>query len=151
MSDFLDNEETLIEMLGRSLRQTDPTPSTVSEFAKALFTWRNIDAELAELAYDSIHDDVHEGVRSAGATRMASFEVEEWTIDIEHDPSNGRIVGRLSPETTFTVELQCDGALSVSGSDDRSRFEFDHVATGPISLVFRLEDGGTLKTDWIIL
>lgn len=152
MSDFTEKTENeILDMLGTGLNQTDPVSPLVAEFAKALFTWRDIDAHLAEMSFDSADEDVPSGVRSASDIRMLSFQVDDWAIDIEHNPTTGQILGQISPQSTFTVELHSDGALSTSGSDDRGRFEFDHIGTGPVSLVFHLESGETVKTNWIIL
>lgn len=152
MSDFADNsEKEVLDVLSKGLIQTDPVSPLVAEFAKALFTWRDIDAHLAEMSYDSAGEGVATGVRSATDLRMLSFQVDDWTIDIEHNPATGQLLGQISPQSTFTVELHRDGAPATSGSDDRGRFEFDQIGTGPISLVFHLETGESVKTNWIVL
>lgn len=151
MSDFMSQEDEIIERLRRGLQQSDPVPSTVSEFASALFTWRDIDAELAELSFDSIDEETPSGVRSTTAARMISFEVGKWTIDVEYSPTTGLLMGSVSPESAFAVELHSRGALFTVESDDLGRFEFDGIDPGPASLVFRFSDGGTVKTNWIVL
>lgn len=152
MSDFMSRPENeIIEILGKGLRQSEPPPSTISEFAKALFTWRNLDAELAALTYDSVDEDLPAGVRSTATARMVSFGVEGWTIDLEYDPATMRMIGRVSPDSLFSVDLHAGGARTTSESDPSGRFEFGDVAAGPVSLVFRFEDGSIVKTSWIVL
>lgn len=144
-----DNE--IIEILRRGLHQGDPVPSTVSEFADALFTWRDIDAELAELTFDSVDETTPAGVRSTSTARMISFEVGRWTIDLEFNPATGLLMGSVSPESPLTVELHSRGAHFAVDLDDSGHFEFEGVDAGPASLVFRFEGGEMIKTSWIVL
>lgn len=150
MTDFKDRDE-IIEVLRSGLHQSDPVPPVVAEFAAALFSWRDIDAELAELAFDSIDEDVPAGVRSSTAERMVSFEVGRWNIDLEYNEDTRILLGSISPEANFTVELHRRGALSSAECDELGRFRFEDVARGPASLVVRFPDGSTVKTTWIVL
>lgn len=151
MSDFKNQDNEIIEKLRRGLEQSDPMPSTVSEFAGALFTWRDIDAQLAELSFDSVSEDTPTGVRSTATARMISFAVTGWTIDVEHNPTTGILMGSVSPESRATIELHTSGARFTVASDDMGRFEFEGVEQGLISLVVHFEDGETIKTTWISL
>lgn len=144
-----DNE--VLEILRKGMEESDAVPSTVSEFARALFTWRDIDAELAELTFDSVDEEAPAGVRSTSTARMISFEVGKWTIDLEYNPATGTLMGSLSPKSPFTVELHSRGARFVMELDDVGRFEFEDVESGPASLVFRTADGEMVKTSWIVL
>jgi hypothetical protein len=144
-----DNE--ILEILRKGMEESDPVPSTVSEFAHALFTWRDIDAELAELTFDSVDEDTPAGVRSTSTARMISFEVGKWTIDLEYNPATGNLMGSVSPQSPLTVELHSRGARFEMELDDMGRFEFEDVEGGPASLVFRSSDGEMVKTSWIVL
>lgn len=144
-------ENEILDILRKGLQQSDPVPSTVSEFAAALFTWRDIDAELAELTFDSVDEGVPTGVRSTSTARMLSFEVGKWTIDLEYNPAAGVLMGSVSPASPFTVELHSRGTSFEMELDDMGRFEFVDVEGGPASLVFRSADGEMVKTSWIVL
>ncbi len=150
MSQNAGNEQQIIAKLRKGLEQSDPVPGLVSEFASALFTWRNVDAELAELSFDSIDENTPSGVRSTTTARMVSFQAGQWLVDVEHDPTTGILMGVVSPDSDFTVELHSRGAHFLVASDE-GRFEFEDVEAGPISLVFRFSDGQTVKTNWIFL
>ena len=57
----------------RSPRKAIPFPSVLAA-ARGSFTWRTIDAELAELAYDSALDTERlTAVRSADTARLLTF------------------------------------------------------------------------------
>jgi hypothetical protein len=48
------HEERLLSQLLRGLDESDPVPADVTDFAKAALSWQTIDADLAQLTYDSI-------------------------------------------------------------------------------------------------
>lgn len=144
-------EEELVAGLRRSLEAGDPVPTDVTEFAKAAFTWRDIDAELAELEFDSAGEDLPTGVRSSATARMISFQVGQWMLDIEFDDTSGRLIGAISPEASYTVELHTPGALFMTESDDVGRFEAEGIRPGPLSLVLRFSHRSVIKTQWVVL
>ena len=153
MSEFKTSreEEEILAKLRDGLRSSDPTPSDVAEFAKAAFEWRGIEADLAELDFDSVDEDALEGVRSTATSRMISFQAGQWMLDVEYDESTGRLMGHISPQSPYTVELHTSGALFSVESDEYGRFEADGVSPGPVSMVLRFGDGTVIKTQWVIL
>ncbi len=145
------NEDQLVAKLRAGLNAIDPAPAEIAEFAKAMFEWRSIDAELASLDFDSVNEDVPSGVRSTATTRMISFQAGKWLIDIEHDPVTGRLLGTVSPESDFTVDLQTSGGRFSVRSDEFGGFVAEPVQQGPLSLIVRFADGSVVKTEWIVL
>jgi hypothetical protein len=153
MSEFNESnrDEILLAMLRKGLEESDPVPSDVAAFAKAAFTWRNIDAELAELDYDSAQEDVPAGVRSTTTVRMMSFQAGQWMIDIEYDEVAGRLIGATSPPARYSVDLHTSGATFTTESDDLGRFTADGIAPGPLGMVLRFTRGQVVKTQWVVL
>ena len=153
MNDFSTSREDdqLLAQLQAGLSQSDSVPSDVTEFAIAAFSWRNIDAELAELDFDSIEEDLPAGVRSSTTARMISFQVGKWMLDVEFDETSGRLMGHISPEAQYTVELHTAGALFAVESDEVGRFSADGIVRGPLSMVLRFADGEVIKTQWVVL
>lgn len=144
-------DETILAALRDGLRKIDPVPADVTAFAQAAFTWRDIDAELAELDFDSIDEDVPAGVRSSTTARMMSFQAGQWMIDIEYDENSGRLMGAISPEAAYRVDLHTAGAFFTTESDEIGRFTADGVVPGPLGLVLRFADGVVVKTQWVVL
>lgn len=142
-------EESLLSLLRRGLDQSDASPADVIEFAKAALSWRNIDADLAQLSYDSIDDST--SVRGVATSRMLAFESGELTIDLEHEPLSGRLMGQLDPAGPMTIELHVLDTVSVTESDELGRFFFEGIQAGPFALVVRLEGDEVVKTQWVIL
>lgn len=151
MSEFGRDEAELLAGLRNGLGESDPIPSDVSEFAKAAFTWRDVDAALAEMEFDSIDEEVPSGVRSSTVIRMMSFQAGRWMIDIEYDETAGRLMGATSPPARYTIELHTAGARFSTESDDSGRFVADDVARGPLAMVIRFSDGEVVKTQWVVL
>jgi hypothetical protein len=144
-------DEELLAMLRKGLAEGDPVPSDVADFAMAAFTWRDIDAELAELDFDSADEDVPTGVRSSTTVRMMSFQAGQWMIDIEYDEAAGRLIGATTPPARYSVDLHTSGAKFTTESDDLGRFTADGIAPGPLGMVFRFTRGHTVKTQWVVL
>ncbi|HEX6301557.1 MAG TPA: hypothetical protein VF148_13920 [Acidimicrobiia bacterium] len=153
MSEFNQSreDEKLLAMLRKALADSDAVPSDVVAFAKAAFTWRDIDAELAELDFDSADEDLPAGVRSSTTLRMISFQAGQWMIDIEYDEAAGRLIGATSPPARYTVELHTSGASFMTESDDMGRFTADGIARGPLGMVLRFTRGQVVKTQWVVL
>ena len=146
------NEEMLLAKLRQGLDASDPVPGDVTDFAKAALGWRTIDAELAEIAYDSSTEETPAGVRSTATSRMLSFEVGAWAIEIEHNPATGRLIGQIEPAREATVEIHFAGGTQTTAADELGRFAFDDVLPGPVSLVIRTPgDLEVIKTEWTVL
>lgn len=142
-------EESLLSLLRRGLDQSDASPADVIEFAKAALSWRNIDADLAQLSYDSIDDST--SVRGVATSRMLAFESGELTIDLEHEPLSGHLMGQLDPAGQMTIELHVLDTVLVTESDELGRFFFEGIQAGPFALVVSLEGDEVVKTQWVIL
>jgi hypothetical protein len=143
------------ELLGRLKVLTaalDPVPQRVVKAAGASFSWHSIDAELAELVYDSVVDEELVGARGGGA-RQLTFEAPDVTIELEVTPDSGRINGQLVPPAEADVEVRHpEGTLTVR-ADRFGHFRADGVPSGPISLrcLTGGPAGGAAHTDWVTL
>lgn len=144
-------DEELVAALRRGIGESDPVPDDVAGFARAVFAWREIDAALAELDFDSAEEPVPSGVRSSATARMVSFQAGQWMLDVEYDETSGRLIGAVTPQAEFTLDLHTAGGFSTIRSDESGRFEAEGVTPGPVSLVLRFGRGETIKTRWVIL
>lgn len=151
-TDFNDlNDDELLELLGRAIDAVDPVPATVTEFAKAGFGWRTLDAELAELVYDSAAEELV-GVRSDTDARQVTFRAPGVEIEVEVlGEGTRRIVGQLVPPQEVAIELRHGNERMVTRSDSLGRFSFRDVPTGPISLRCELGGDQSVQTDWLIV
>ncbi len=147
----------LLERLGAIVGVIDPVPHDVLELSRALFTFRDPDAELMEtVAADSPELSAVRGGGGGGGgatSRLHFFEFGELSIDVELTCKGafcgvlgvvvapGGAVGRgVTLETTaasFTCDVQPEG-----------RFTFDAVPPGMVRLRLEQADGPKLTTRW---
>ena len=146
------SDDDLLELVGRALRAADPVPDRVTDGARAAWTWRTIDQELAELVFDSAAELT--GVRSEDTARQLTFRAPAMEIEVMVvDEASRRIVGQLIPPGAFTVQLlSSDDVVRDATSDRLGRFSFDAVAPGPVRLAIIDPDGTHIvTTEWTLL
>jgi hypothetical protein len=145
------SDDELLELVGRALRAADPVPDTVFEGARAAWTWRTIDEELAELVFDSAAELT--GVRSEETARQLTFRSPGVEIEVMIvDDTSRRLVGQLVPPGDFTIRLLAGDAQRDATSDRFGRFFFDAVAPGPIRLALVDAAGHhVVTTEWTLL
>src|SRR5687767_1821310 len=99
-------EERLLAELARLVRERDPVPPALEEMARQSFTWRTVDAELAELVADSRDPEGAPVVRGAMAgVRLLAFATAHLRLDVEVMADGGarRLVGELDPEVSARI------------------------------------------------
>ena len=148
--EWLSTDDELLAVLGRALDASDPVPETVLEGARAAFTWRNIDIELAQIVFDSAQE--LSGVRSEDVNRQVTFEAPGVEIEVMVVENGARrLVGQLVPPTERTVELVGSDTVVSADTDRLGRFTFDDIAPGPVRLVVLGADGERLvQTEWVL-
>ncbi|MEX2250847.1 MAG: hypothetical protein WD895_02110 [Acidimicrobiia bacterium] len=146
-------ESQLLELLRQGLESTDPVPADVNEFAMAALTWRTIEAELAEIAFDSASEETPAGVRGPAGERMLSYETATLSIDIEYRSGIRRLIGQVAPPQPAKVELHHSKGTLTTVADDLGRFSFEDVEPGPVSIVCTSHgpDPDVIKTEWTVL
>ncbi len=146
--------ERLYEELRELMARADAVPPEVVGAAKGAFSWRTIDADLAQLAFDSMVDRETVLVRSdeADATRLLTFESAEVTVELELEDAGAmrRLTGRLVPAEAATVEIRHAGGRLEVVADERGRFRAE-IDPGPMSLRWRTggDQATVVETDWL--
>jgi hypothetical protein len=141
-------ETQILDTLGRALRHTDPVPISVTEAGKAAFTWRTIDAELAELVFDSARDQLA-GVRSETlAERQLTFQSPNVEIEIMVVGDTRHLVGQLVPAQEAEVTLIMGEVSIPTRTDKLGRFDFSGLQKGRIRLQVRPTEGQSITTEW---
>lgn len=144
-------DDELLAELGDALRIADPVPPLLTELVKTGHGLRTIDAELAELVFDSAVDELV-GVRSETETREVTFRAPGLEIEVAVvSEDRRRIVGQLVPPQQAVIVLQHgDGSTQVE-SDTLGRFTIEDLPTGPVSLRCEYGENQAVQTDWVIL
>jgi hypothetical protein len=145
-------DDVLLESIARAL-QTDPVPFDVLRQARSSFAWRDLAAEIALLEFDSaIDDDGLVRVRALPSARRLYFRTGQLVVSLEVHQPQRKVVGRIEPAGSVTLELRHQGGSSVVDSDRYGYFAFDHLPPGAISL--RWQPTGqdrVVETEWVTL
>ena len=147
------DDRELLEELRRVVELADPVPPNVVAAASASLTWRTIDAELAQLAYDSALDAKGAAlVRTCGARRLLTFDLPGGSLEVEvtADGPIRRLLGQLVPPRAARIEIRHAAGVLAVDADELGRFAADGVAAGPASLVCR-RDGRVVETEWVVV
>jgi hypothetical protein len=144
-------EEELRELAAR----LDPVPDRLVQAALDAYAWRTVDAELAELVFDSLADrDEAAVVRGRQQERLLSFRASGLTIEVEVTvvgPAR-RLIGQLVPPQTAEVEVRHQDEVVTLGTDEFGRFIADRMPGGPVSLRCGPaggQDRPAVVTEWI--
>jgi hypothetical protein len=151
MAEVYDDEE-LLAALRQALAERQAVPPEFVEAAKNAFAWHNIDAELAELTYDSSRDA--EPARSTRAEtasiRALTFTSAHLTIELEvtHDS----LLGQIVPAQPGSVKVQLrDGAETTVPADEIGRFTIRPMPAGTFRLHCKTSADADALTGWITL
>jgi hypothetical protein len=165
MDDEKLSDEEFLARLRALFAQIDPVDPVLMEQARLAFGWRTLDAELAELSYDSLADrEVMAAVRDGGAAadgpRLLGFDTDvagdtgsALTVEVEFSSERGNacIVGQLMPPTPATVcvlsSVRPHPAATVA-ADELGRFRVEPVPSGPVRLRVQVH-GRIVDTSWV--
>src|ERR1700689_4625468 len=122
------------------MRAREAVPAEFIEMGRNAYAWHNIDAELAQLTYDSDRDaDLVASLRSETASiRALTFTSAPLSIEVEvtEDSLVGQVVP-IVPEREGTIEVQAKaGATTTTSVDEIGCFaDGTDVLTGWITLL----------------
>jgi hypothetical protein len=139
-----------LDLLEEELRQAaavlDPLPADLYQAAVAAFGLHDLDAQIAELTFDSVTDAIP--VRGAvDPPRMLTFHAGGLTVDVELTAHG--LMGQVLPPQSAGIEvLSGPEAVAPLRTDPLGRFTWDEPPAGPFALRLRTGEG-VLVTDWL--
>ena len=145
-------DEELLAELRDAISARRAVPPEFVEAAKAAFMWRNIDAELAQLTYDST-----QGAEPAAATRSEAASIRALTftsprLTIEVEVTDDSVLGQIVPAQLATIEVQAQyGPRSVISTDEIGCFSIQPIPAGPFRLRCQTGAGTDVLTGLITL
>ena len=146
------NDEQLLAALREAMRARQAVPAWFTETAKNAYAWHNIDAELAQLSYDSSADTGQRApVRSETASiRTLTFSSSRLTIELE--VADTCLLGQIIPAREGSVETQTrTEAAATVPVDETGCFSIDPIPGSPFRLRCRTTDSIDVLTGWITL
>ncbi len=151
-----DPEDTeLEEELRQVAARIEPVPPRLIQAAIDAYAWRTIDADLAELVFDSRSDQREPAlVRGSQQDRLLSFRTGDLSIEVEVAAAGSTrgLTGQIVPPQPATVQIRHrEGTVTVA-ADELGCFSADSLPAGPVRLRCLLADAGggpPVVTDWV--
>jgi hypothetical protein len=148
-----DDDDELLVALGEAIRAREEVPEWFVETGKNAYAWHNIDAELAQLTYDS---DSEASRSQAAAVRSETASIRALTftsarLSIELEVGEGSLLGQIIPPRAGTVETHTRAGVTTSPVDEIGSFAVEPIPASPFRLRFRTTDDLDVLTGWIAL
>jgi hypothetical protein len=144
------DDDRLERELRRAVERFDPVPPQLVRGAVAAYAWRTIDAELAELVYDSLTTTA--GVRGAEQPRLLTFQAPGLTVELQVTDlaAGSRLIGQLTPAVAAEVAVRWADRDLATTADELGRFMLDSPGSGPLRLRCQLPgQAAPVVTEWI--
>lgn len=146
------DDEKLLAVLRQAIGARRAVPPEFVQAAKDAFAWHDIDAELAQLTYDSVT-----GSALAAPTRAEDASIRALTftsprLTVELEVTTDSLLGQIVPTQVATIELQAQaGVGTVVTSDEIGCFSISPVPRGTFRLRCLATGGIDVRTGWITL
>jgi hypothetical protein len=147
------DDEEILRALRQAFQARQAVPADFIAAGKNAFAWRDIDAELAQLTYDSIRDaDLAPAMRTAEAASIRALTFRSTRLTIELEVSAHSLVGQVVPaQNAVILVLSRSGEGTEVPADEIGCFRIFPIPPQPFRLHCRTEAGVDALTGWITL
>lgn len=151
LSAILRDDDKLLATLREAMREREAVPVWFVETGKSAYAWHNIDAELAQLTYDS-----HSDRRMAAVTRSEPASIRALTftsphLSLELEVSEDGLLGQIIPPGPGTLEIHTKAGVITTTVDEIGCFAVDPQPDSSFRLRCRTSTGADVLTGWIAL
>ena len=145
------DDEQLLAALREAVRDRQAVPPWFVEMATNAYAWHNVDAELAQLTYDSETD-----LARAAATRSEAASIRALTftsphLTLELEVAESSLIGQIIPPRAGILEIHTTAGVTSSPVDEIGCFAVDPIPASPFRLRCRTADGIDALTGWVTL
>jgi hypothetical protein len=142
----LDDDDFLLSLLGETLDETEPlSDELVATVADAAFELRRLDAELADMIFDS--EMSVSGTRGDDTARNVVFSKNGVEVELEIEADGHTLHGLVTPADT-TCEIETQLGIQTIEVDDVGRFDLIVVAR-QFRLIMTPPTGPRIATPWV--
>jgi hypothetical protein len=145
------DDEELLAALGEALRARREVPEWFVETGKNAYAWHNIDAELAQLTYDSHDDRARAAAVRSEAASIRALTFTSTRLSIELEVAETSLLGQIIPPRAGTLEVHTTAGVTSTPVDEIGCFTVEPIPASPFRLRCRIEDGADVLTGWITL
>jgi hypothetical protein len=150
----MSDPETLLQRMRRIASEADATPALSIDLAKAAFGMRDLDGELAELAWDSLSDAGQlAGTRGPSEVRMMSFETPTVGVELQVAERGAlrTLLGQIVGIVPSVVSVETDDGATPAELDDLGTFRVEGLPPGRTRVRLSGPDGSTITTSWVTI
>jgi hypothetical protein len=142
----------LLTALRKALNSRKAVPAEFVDAGKHAFAWRIIDAELAELTYDSQTSVEYALSMRAEAASIRALTFTSARLKIELEIVGDSLLGQIVPGQPAAITVQPEvGATAILDADDIGRFSIQPLPAGLFRLHCRTAIGIETLTGWTTL
>jgi hypothetical protein len=153
------DDDDLLVALRQAVRERQAVPPEFVDAGRNAFAWRDFDAEVARLSYDSTRDEHRAPSMRAGplsvraepaSVRALTFTSLHLTIELEVTPDS--LLGQVVPAQPAMIRVQPRvGAETALTADEIGCFAVQPIPSEPFRLWCRTAPGVDAITGWITL
>ena len=146
------DDDQLLGALRQALRAREAVPSWFIETGRNAFAWHNIDAELAQLTYDSNEDRLQATVTRSETASIRALTFTSAHLSVELEVTGNSLLGQLLPAREGELEIHTRaGEISTTDVDEIGCFSVDPIPENPFRLRCHMPDGTNVLTGWITI
>jgi len=146
------DDEEVLAALRQALRAERAVPPEFIEAGKNAFAWHNIDAELAQLTYDSTLDPAPQLSLRAEAASIRALTFTSAHLTIELEVAQDSLLGQIIPAQPATIKIQPRGeAETAIATDEIGCFSVQPIPPGQFRVRCHTAGGVDALTGWITL
>ena len=146
------DDDRLLAALREAFRAREAVPAEFVEAGKSAFAWHNIDAELAQLTYDSSRDCDYELAMRAEDASIRALTFTSANLTIELEVTEDSLLGQVIPAQAGTIRVQpMDSAETTVSADEIGCFAIRPIPSGAFRLHCRAASDVEALTGWITL
>jgi hypothetical protein len=146
-------DDEILAMLAQAQQAADSVPRNFIEIGKATYAWRDIDAELAELTYDSALEEAHLTARMrAERAHLRALTFTSTALTIEIEITDEAVLGQVIPLQAGEVEVNTPaGTAGTALIDNIGCFAIRPIPGGSFRLHCRTTSGTCVSTSWVTI
>jgi hypothetical protein len=148
-SQWWTDDAELLQMLGAALGAAKAVPREFVEAGKGAFAWRDVDAELAALIYDSAREPA---LTRTDTAVLRALTLASPVLTFELEVTDVGLLGQVVPPRSGRIELEtADGPGGSVAVDEMGFFDIRPAPRGRFRLWCRAGEDVDVVTAWITL
>jgi hypothetical protein len=145
------DDDQLLAALGEAMKAREAVPDWFVETGKNAYAWHNIDAELAQLTYDSSRDMDRAAITRSEAASIRALTFTSPHLSLELEFTEDSLLGQVIPPRAGILETHTKTGVTTSPVDQLGSFVVEPTPASPFRLRCRTADGIDVLTGWITL